>query len=338
MIDLGDRGRDAVPRRHRPLPGRRTGWPAYELVARYVATAPGLGLGQGRRGAAAGRAAQGAGRRGAARRVPAERVLRGAAQEARPTSSRRPAGSPRLSTADAECPAAVAGRVVVVAGGGRRVPAPPLVARLAAAGATVVAADASAERLDAGWWPQGNAAAAGSAHRHARSSTCSTSRPPRTGPTRCCRVRPGRRPGAPGRRLARRQAASPRPTSPTGTLLQDLLVRTCSTPRSPSTTRCSASDDGRFVLVSAAAGAARRPASNASYAAAKAAAEAWTLALADSFRRHATAAAVDPGRQGAAHAGDARRPSPTAKFSGYTDVADLADAIVEPVGRPGRRS
>lgn len=44
------------------------------------------------------------------------------------------------------------------------------------------------------------------------------------------------------------------------------------------------SDRGRYVLISA-AGATKPTAGNASYAAAKAAAEAWTLALADAFRK-----------------------------------------------------
>ena len=49
---------------------------------------------------------------------------------------------------------------------------------------------------------------------------------PRLGRPGAGRVRPGRRPGAPRRRLARRRSPSPRPTWRTGTLLQDLLIRT----------------------------------------------------------------------------------------------------------------
>ena len=74
----------------------------------------------------------------------------------------------------------VAGRVVVVAGAAGAA-GPPLVARLAAAGATVVAADASAERLEP-VVAQGNAAAADGGNVTPRWSTCSTSRPPGTGP------------------------------------------------------------------------------------------------------------------------------------------------------------
>src|SRR5437763_8538575 len=73
--------------------------------------------------------------------------------------------------------------------------------------------------------------------------------------------------------------------------LHDLLVRTVQ-----HTTRAfwevlAASEHGRFVLVSAAQ--AQNPeGSNAAYASAKAAAEAWTLALADSFKDTAATANV----------------------------------------------
>jgi NADP-dependent 3-hydroxy acid dehydrogenase YdfG len=88
---------------------------------------------------------------------------------------------------------------------------------------------------------------------------------------------------------------------------------------------------GRFVMVSAAE-ASRPSAKNASYAAAKAAAEAWTLAVADSFRDSRAAASivivkalVTPAMR------DAR---PDRAFKGYTDVADLATEIVELWDRP----
>jgi NAD(P)-dependent dehydrogenase (short-subunit alcohol dehydrogenase family) len=66
-------------------------------------------------------------------------------------------------------------------------------------------------------------------------------------------------------------------------LLHDLLVRTVQLASRAFHSALSASEHGRFVLVSAAA--AQNPeATNAAYAAAKAAAEAWTISLADSFR------------------------------------------------------
>lgn len=89
---------------------------------------------------------------------------------------------------------------------------------------------------------------------------------------------------------------------------------------------------GRVAIVSARA-AAKPSAGSANYAAAKAAAEAWMLALADSFRG-ATSAADD----GAAAVifvikalvtDQMRAASPDRTFAGFTDVSDLADRIVE---------
>jgi NAD(P)-dependent dehydrogenase (short-subunit alcohol dehydrogenase family) len=65
-------------------------------------------------------------------------------------------------------------------------------------------------------------------------------------------------------------------------LLHDLLVRTVQHTTRAFHDRIAASDHGRFVLVSAKQAQAPTNA-NAAYAAAKAAAEAWTLALADGF-------------------------------------------------------
>ncbi|MEU3514992.1 SDR family NAD(P)-dependent oxidoreductase [Streptomyces sp. NPDC006654] len=90
------------------------------------------------------------------------------------------------------------------------------------------------------------------------------------------------------------------------------------------------SDRGRYVLISAAA-ASRPTAGNAAYAAGKAAAEAWTLALADFFRKAGgpegpTSAAAILVVKALVH--DAMRAErPNAKFAGFTDVKDLAEAI-----------
>jgi NADP-dependent 3-hydroxy acid dehydrogenase YdfG len=89
---------------------------------------------------------------------------------------------------------------------------------------------------------------------------------------------------------------------------------------------------GRVAIVSARA-AARPSAGSANYAAAKAAAEAWMLALADSFRR--AVAQPDGGPAAVIFVIKAlvteqmRAESPERKFPGFTDVADLADRIVE---------
>ncbi|MCG7206014.1 MULTISPECIES: SDR family NAD(P)-dependent oxidoreductase [Streptomyces] len=90
------------------------------------------------------------------------------------------------------------------------------------------------------------------------------------------------------------------------------------------------SERGRYVLISAAA-ASRPTAGNAAYAAGKAAAEAWTLALADFFRKSGgpegpTSAAAILVVKALVH--DAMRAErPNAKFAGFTDVKDLAEAI-----------
>lgn len=94
---------------------------------------------------------------------------------------------------------------------------------------------------------------------------------------------------------------------------------------------------GRFVLVSA-AGASRPTAGNAAYAAAKAAAEAWTLALADAF--HKERQERPDGTEGPLPAAAAvlvvkalvndamRAERPHARFAGFTDVHELAEAVV----------
>lgn len=101
-----------------------------------------------------------------------------------------------------------------------------------------------------------------------------------------------------------------------------------------------ASETGRLAIVSSTAAAAPT-AGGASYAAAKAAAEAWTLAVADGFRRDQSAQAepgttAPPAKQHSAAVilvvkalvDDAMRAAaPERKFPGFTDVADLADAV-----------
>jgi NADP-dependent 3-hydroxy acid dehydrogenase YdfG len=94
-----------------------------------------------------------------------------------------------------------------------------------------------------------------------------------------------------------------------------------------------ASDTGRFAMVTSTA-VATPTAAGASYVAAKAAAEAWTLAVAEGFsteprsgsgEQHGAAVIfvvrglVDPGM---------RAKSPGRSFPGFTDVADLAAAAV----------
>ncbi|MDN3292875.1 SDR family NAD(P)-dependent oxidoreductase [Streptomyces ficellus] len=123
------------------------------------------------------------------------------------------------------------------------------------------------------------------------------------------------------------------------TLLEKLLIRTVQHTSLAFHDGLLRSDRGRYVLISA-AGATKPTAGNAAYAAAKAAAEAWTLALADSFRK----AGGEEGPKAAATilvikalVHDAMRAErPNAKFAGFTDVKDLADAIAGVWDKPAR--
>ncbi|RCG28191.1 SDR family NAD(P)-dependent oxidoreductase [Sphaerisporangium album] len=92
-----------------------------------------------------------------------------------------------------------------------------------------------------------------------------------------------------------------------------------------------AGHDARFAIVSATA--ARRPTQgNAAYAAAKAAAEAWTLALADALRGTQAAAVILVVK---ALVNDAMRAAaPERAFPGFTDVKDLAEAVAGLWDRP----
>ena len=107
-------------------------------------------------------------------------------------------------------------------------------------------------------------------------------------------------------------------------LLHDLLIRTVQHTSRAFHDSLAASEHGRFVLVSAKQ--AQAPSNtNAAYAAAKAAAEAWTLALADGFdanRATANILVVD-----AILTPRMREESPGETFPGFTAAEDLAAAI-----------
>lgn len=109
-----------------------------------------------------------------------------------------------------------------------------------------------------------------------------------------------------------------------------LLVRTLQTVSMAFHDALVAGPEGRFVIISATAARAPTPGS-ASYAAAKAAAETWTAALAASF---AKAGGDGPVPAAAvvlvikALLSDAMRAdSPDAAFNGYTHVSELAQAV-----------
>ncbi|HZX38040.1 MAG TPA: SDR family NAD(P)-dependent oxidoreductase, partial [Streptomyces sp.] len=124
-------------------------------------------------------------------------------------------------------------------------------------------------------------------------------------------------------------------------LLEKLLIRTVQHTSLAFHGGLLRSDRGRYVLVSA-AGASKPTAGNAAYAASKAAAEAWTLALADDFRK----AGGEEGPKAAAAilvvkalVHDAMRAErPNAKFAGFTDVTELAEAIAGVWDRPAREA
>lgn len=106
--------------------------------------------------------------------------------------------------------------------------------------------------------------------------------------------------------------------------LNDLLIRTLISSTRAFHDALRASPRGRLILISTHQ--AQAPsAKNAMYAAAKAAAEAWTLAVADSFSGSEAAAVILPIKALLTPA--MREAKPEAAFTGYTDVADLADTI-----------
>jgi NAD(P)-dependent dehydrogenase (short-subunit alcohol dehydrogenase family) len=107
-------------------------------------------------------------------------------------------------------------------------------------------------------------------------------------------------------------------------LLHDLLVRTVQHTSRAFHDQLVASDHGRFVLVSSKQAQAPTDA-NAAYAAAKAAAEAWTLALADGFEDSAATAnilVVD-----AILTPRMREEESDKQFPTFTPAEDIADAI-----------
>lgn len=119
--------------------------------------------------------------------------------------------------------------------------------------------------------------------------------------------------------------------------LHGLLIRTVQHTSLAFEKYLKAGDNSRYLLISA-AGASSPTAGNAAYAASKAAAEAWTLALGDAFRK----AGGDSGPSAAAAIlivkalvhDQMRADRPDARFAGFTDVKDLAGAIVDTWTKP----
>jgi NAD(P)-dependent dehydrogenase (short-subunit alcohol dehydrogenase family) len=106
--------------------------------------------------------------------------------------------------------------------------------------------------------------------------------------------------------------------------LSALLVRTVQSATQAFAPYLMASGRGRFVLVSA--GQAQAPTHpNAAYAAAKAASETWTLALADRFR--GTGATANLVVVGAIVTPQMRAESPEKDFATFTPAEEIAEAI-----------
>ena len=108
--------------------------------------------------------------------------------------------------------------------------------------------------------------------------------------------------------------------------LHDLLVHTVQHATRAFYDALASSAHGRFVLVSSAQ--AQKPdGTNASYAATKAAAETWTLALADQFRKDESAATSNVIVINAILTPKMRADDPDKPFKTFTSTEDIADAI-----------
>lgn len=108
--------------------------------------------------------------------------------------------------------------------------------------------------------------------------------------------------------------------------LHELLIRTTQHTSLAFEGALTRSGHGRFALISATAASAPTE-GNAAYGAAKAAAEAWTLALADGFKKHGAGAAATIFVIKALLTDAMKAEKPDAKFTGYTHADDLADAV-----------
>lgn len=108
--------------------------------------------------------------------------------------------------------------------------------------------------------------------------------------------------------------------------LHDLLVRTVQHTTRAFHDALAQSAAGRFVLVSSSQ--AQSPsATNASYAAAKAAAEAWTLALADDFRTAGSSATANVIVVNAIVTPQMREGNPDKDYRTFTSAEDIAEAM-----------
>ena len=124
------------------------------------------------------------------------------------------------------------------------------------------------------------------------------------------------------------RGGEPLPTFPLGDyeFLHDLLVRTVIHSTRAFAEPLAASEHGRFVLVSSSQ--AQSPdGTNAAYGAAKAAAEAWTLALADHVAGAESAATANVVVVNAILTPRMREENPDKAFKTFTPAEELADAV-----------
>ncbi|UJA19034.1 SDR family NAD(P)-dependent oxidoreductase [Thermoleophilia bacterium SCSIO 60948] len=124
------------------------------------------------------------------------------------------------------------------------------------------------------------------------------------------------------------RGGDPLPTAPMEDYewLHDLLVRTTQHVTRAFHDQLAASDHGRFAIVSSSQ-AAKPAGTNAAYGATKAAAEAWTLALADSFREADSAATANILVVNAIVTPKMREESPDKPFKTFTSTEDIADGL-----------
>ena len=124
------------------------------------------------------------------------------------------------------------------------------------------------------------------------------------------------------------RGGEPLPTAPLDDyeFLHDLLVRTVIHSTRAFADLLAASEHGRFVLVSSSQ--AQGPdATNAAYGATKAAAEAWTLALADHFREAGSAATSNIVVINAILTPQMREANPDQEYRTFTSAEEIAEAI-----------
>jgi NAD(P)-dependent dehydrogenase (short-subunit alcohol dehydrogenase family) len=214
----------------------------------------------------------------------------------------------------------LSGRVVAIAGAGGGL-GPVVAARLAAAGATLAATDRQQERLDSiaaelGLPPERwDGRAVDLLDEDAAREWCAGLEQRFGQVDALLHLVGGWRGGTPLHEAPLEDWA----------LLHDLLVRTVQHTTRAFHDALEASGRGRFVLVSARQ--AQAPSNdNAAYAAAKAAAEAWTLALADGFA--AAEATANIVVVNAILTPQMREANPDSEYPSFTPAEHIAEAIV----------